>query len=184
MPLKNADGQVQRAAHRFALIAAAGEIATEFGITGWQRLSAFNAIKVCFDSWINQRGGIGAQEERQILNQVMQYFQANHASRFAILDDNNREDANKYIKPHNSAGFVKKENFGNAVCFYVETKVFENEICNGFDCKLVKKVCINHGWLIPDKEGKTTQSQRLPPANKTRRVYCFNEKVLGGEDEE
>lgn len=34
--LHEADGQVQRVAHRFALIAAAGEIATGYGLTGWE----------------------------------------------------------------------------------------------------------------------------------------------------
>ena len=182
--LKDVDGQVRRAAQRFSIIAAAGQLVTEFGIIGWQREEAFQAIKACFDSWINQRGGVGAQEDRQILNHVRQYFQANHASRFVILDSNNNETSSNNLKPYNNAGFVKKSNFENTAYFYVETKVFETEICNGFDSKLVKKICIDHGWLIPDKGGKATQPQRLPPSNKTRRVYCFSEKVLGDENEE
>jgi uncharacterized protein (DUF927 family) len=43
-----ADGQVLRVAGRFALIAAAGELATAFGITGWPDGEAERAAAVCF----------------------------------------------------------------------------------------------------------------------------------------
>ena len=38
-----ADGQIDRAAQRFGIIAAAGELATEFGLTGWREGEARDA---------------------------------------------------------------------------------------------------------------------------------------------
>lgn len=176
LEINTADGQVKRAAHRFALIAAAGELATEFGITGWGKGDACQAIKSCFDSWVSQRGGVESQEERQILGQVRQFFQENHNSRFANVDIT---DQPKII---NSAGYFKKTL--NELSFYVETEIFKQEICKGLDYRLATKICIKHGWLIKDSQGKNTCPQRLPPSNEVRRVYHFNEKVLGGEYEE
>jgi len=46
----NASGVVPRAALRFALVAAAGEIATELRLTAWRRVEAFRAAKKCFAS--------------------------------------------------------------------------------------------------------------------------------------
>ena len=42
--------EVSRAAGRFALVGAAGELATEFGVTGWREGEAEGAAKACFDS--------------------------------------------------------------------------------------------------------------------------------------
>ena len=40
---------------RFALVAAAGEIATELKLTGWKKGEAFRAAKKCFASWMEHR---------------------------------------------------------------------------------------------------------------------------------
>jgi putative DNA primase/helicase len=49
---RDADGQVRRAATRFGLVAAAGELATALGVTGWERGSASWAAGVCFGAWL------------------------------------------------------------------------------------------------------------------------------------
>ena len=55
----NCSGEVSRAALRFALIAAAGELATEWGLTGWQRGEACQAAARCFHEWVRARGTKG-----------------------------------------------------------------------------------------------------------------------------
>jgi uncharacterized protein (DUF927 family) len=65
-----AHGQARRVAGRFALVGAAGELATKWGITGWQPGEALSAARVCFDAWLSRRGGQGNQEERAMLRQV------------------------------------------------------------------------------------------------------------------
>ena len=47
-----ASGQVHRVCERFALIAVAGELATHYGITGWQSSEAEQAAVVCFKAWL------------------------------------------------------------------------------------------------------------------------------------
>lgn len=48
-----ASGQVERVAMRFALVALAGELAASFDITGWNEAEAANAVKQCFNAWLN-----------------------------------------------------------------------------------------------------------------------------------
>jgi len=51
--------QEYRSARAFALIALAGELATEYQVTGWAKESALEATLKCFEQWRNHRG-IGA----------------------------------------------------------------------------------------------------------------------------
>ncbi len=52
----NCGGQVHRVCDRFALIAAGGELATQYGVTGWPPGEAEQAATCCFQDWLEQRG--------------------------------------------------------------------------------------------------------------------------------
>jgi len=58
-------GQVHRVARRFALVAVAGELATRYGLTGWNEGEAMNAAKTCFSAWLDTFGGTGNCEQRR-----------------------------------------------------------------------------------------------------------------------
>ena len=55
---------------RFGLIAAAGELATELGVTGWQPGEARTAAAWALEAWIEGRGGMEPAEARQAIEQV------------------------------------------------------------------------------------------------------------------
>lgn len=74
--------QAHRVAKRFALVAAAGEMATQAGITGWQTGQATAAVKVCFSNWLDNYGHDGEHEERQIINNVKAFIERHGSSRF------------------------------------------------------------------------------------------------------
>ena len=84
-----ATGQVARVAQRFALIAAAGELATAGELTGWPEGEAFAAAQRCFRDWLGQRGSVGNADDARALAQVRLYFEQYGASRFLpwTLDD-------------------------------------------------------------------------------------------------
>ena len=54
-----AGGQAQRVGERFAVVAAAGELAAGAGLLGWGEGEATQATKRCFDAWLAARGGHG-----------------------------------------------------------------------------------------------------------------------------
>jgi putative DNA primase/helicase len=79
-------GQVRRVGTRFAVIAAAGELATDFGLTGWDAGEAMAAAKTCFEAWIHQRGGMTNSDEERALAQVRLFFERYGEARFHPWD--------------------------------------------------------------------------------------------------
>jgi putative DNA primase/helicase len=160
---KGASGQVHRVCQRFALIAVAGEIATEFGITGWVPGAAENAVATCFRAWLDHRGGSGNQERAAILGQVKAFFEAHGDSRFAPW----RDDGGKTI---NRVGF--KEKLESGPVYYVLPEIYKKEICAGYEPKAVTKVLLEAGWLKVDTTGVPQCREHLPGMGRTR-CYIF-----------
>ena len=63
-------------AQRFAIVAAAGELATAFGLTGWKQEEAERAAKQCFADWLKARGHKGNAEPTAMLKQVRAFLEA------------------------------------------------------------------------------------------------------------
>ncbi|MGH9428616.1 MAG: DUF927 domain-containing protein, partial [Terriglobia bacterium] len=76
---KGASGEISRAAGRFALVAAAGELASEAGITGWNEHDAEKAAIRLFKVFVERRTLRGGDEEAAI-RQVRQFLEAHGSS--------------------------------------------------------------------------------------------------------
>jgi putative DNA primase/helicase len=167
-----AEGQVERVARRFALVAVAGELATSYGLTGWDEGEATKAAHRCFIAWLETFGGSGNREQRAILAQVRAFFESHGASRFEDMHTTNDQ------RIPNRAGFYRNGEDGRRE-FLVLSEAFRREICQGFDEKTVKKILIEHKLLLPAKDGKPTHVARLPGLGSTR-VYVVG--YMGQED--
>jgi putative DNA primase/helicase len=75
-----------RVAKLFGLIGAGGDLATERGITPWQKGRATAAAKWAFQSWLARRGGGEAAEIRQAIARVRLFIEQFGDSRFDSLD--------------------------------------------------------------------------------------------------
>ena len=84
-------GQIIRVERRFALVAAAGELASQFGLTGWQKGESFQAAKTCFIAWQDAFGVDGHREDRAIMAQVRAFFESHGASRFDNANSPNND---------------------------------------------------------------------------------------------
>lgn len=82
-----ADGQVMRAARRFAVIAAAGELAGKARVTGWKAGVADEAVAVLFRDWLRVRGGIGAREDQHLFAALRRFIVMHGQSRFQTAKD-------------------------------------------------------------------------------------------------
>lgn len=169
----NANGQVLRVLHKFSLVAAAGTLATEMGITGWSKEEAFWGTSECLNLWLKRRGGTSAQETKEILLQVRLFFEQHGDSRFAPFEEES-------FKTINRVGY-KKEIAGE-LNYYVFPESFTQNICQGFDAEIVGKILIEKGWLVPDSEGKSSRPVRLPCSKIPMRCYHFKgDKVFSDE---
>jgi len=195
----HADGQVSRAAARFGLVAAAGELGIRMGVLPWPSGEALRAAATCFKAWLDQRGTSGPQEIDKGVRQVCRWFQANHASRFMPFghnpydegqDDDRCEDQGRdKDKPRvhmirDVAGFSKLVNVDEPE-FYVWPEVFKQEIAKGFDPVSLAKALIERGMISrPNGETKPTTQVRVPGLPKRPRLYVFTSLILAGIDGE
>ena len=157
-----ATGQAQRLGKRFALVAAAGELATKFGITGWPAGEAIRAAGACLAACLDRRGGTGAGEDAQALAQVAHFIELHGSSRFADLAcDHERIVINR-------AGFRRKDPEGQTE-YLILPEVFKRELCAGLDYRSVAKLLRDRGLLVTEHEHMTIK--RAPFG----RVYCLRE---------
>jgi uncharacterized protein (DUF927 family) len=172
---KGAEGQIERVARRFGLVAIAGELASHYGLTGWDKGEGETAAKACFSAFLEAFGGIGNREERELLSQVRAFFEAHGASRFESANGDERQ------RVINRAGFVRAGSDQSRE-FLVLPEIFRRELCAGFDGKTSARLLVAHGWVIPGGDGRSTQKLRLPGMGTTpTRVYVFTDKVWESE---
>lgn len=158
----DAAGQVRRVAGRFALVAVAGELATEWGLTGWPQGEAIRAADDCFRAWLAARGTTGASEPAAMVRQVRRFLEAHGESRFTAWDCDGRATINR-------AGFRRPVAGEDGEEFFVLPEVFRAEVCAGFDAQAVARVLADAGALMKDTDGKgTTRRERLPVIGNAR----------------
>jgi len=169
----DAAGQVRRVAQRFALVAAAGELATAYRLTGWQMGEAQRAAKACFDAWLAGRGSAQASEPVAMLDQVRSFLSAHGESRFTRWDA--PADGARTV---NRDGYVR--NGGNGPIYYVEAEAFKREVCSGFDASTVAKALTDIGALEVGGDGRLTCKKLLPDDRRTR-VYVITPALWSDE---
>jgi putative DNA primase/helicase len=171
-----ASGQVVRVGRRFALVAAAGELATQAGITGWPEGEATRAARSCFEAWLSARGGLGNLEQTQMLGQVRKFLLLNGDSRFKSWHKKESHNAPRiqyqagFRRAINASGeYLKSDSDMHAEesagsVYFVFPDVFDKEACEGFDPKAVKRLLRDRGHLEPAKDGHFHRKERLPEA--------------------
>jgi uncharacterized protein (DUF927 family) len=166
------DGQVQRAARRFALIVAAGALAHEFGIVPWSPDQITQAALWALGQWVEHRGGSGPAEERQAIEQVQAFMAAHGSSRFEpdVTDGS--------VRVFNRAGWIKGHDDNRR--YLVSTSAWKDEVCAGLNPRFVAEVLAGHGMLELGKDGLPSQSVYLNSMGKSARVYVLTPLVFGG----
>lgn len=170
-----AGNQVGRAINRFALVAAAGELATKLGVTGWPEGEAIRAVRVCLKAWLAERGHLGNQEDAATLMQIRAFMRAHQYTRFVDLSDPNH-------RPANAVGYRRnpKQGTNEALEFWVDSSGWI-EITSGRDAKKAAKLSAKAGYLLSG-EGRY-QLLRPLPTGKRARVYVLTDLVLADETE-
>jgi uncharacterized protein (DUF927 family) len=193
-----ASGQVRHAAQYFALAAYAGELASSYNLTGWPLGTVWNAAKVMFADWLQHRGGSDDEENKQIIRQTRYFFEQHGMSRFHRWND----EVNTVIDTHGPktlgmCGFAKtidiaiNGQFADAkaseVTYYVYRESWANDVLKDRDLKRANKLLLDMGVLTPAKDGKASQSRKLPGSGRSNvGVYVVNPSMLygGGPEDE
>jgi len=72
-----ADGQILRVAQRFAVIGLAGELATAFGLTGWDQHDARTAAEQAFIDWYDRRYSVKREAVSSFAIPLQRFLAAN-----------------------------------------------------------------------------------------------------------
>ena len=170
-----AGNQVGRAINRFALVAAAGELATRLGVTGWPEGEAIRAVRVCLKAWLAERGHLGNKEDAATLAQIRAFMRAHQYTRFVDVSDPNH-------RPANVVGYRRNPRHGtdDELEFWVDPSGWV-EITSGRDAKKAAKLSAKAGYLLGG-EGRYQLLRRLP-TGKRARVYVLTDLVLADDAE-
>lgn len=187
-----ASEQVRRAGNRFALVAAAGELATSAGVTGWLAGQAAWGVRQCFNAWLAARGHLDNGEDASMQRQVRQFIEAHGEARFTwwhrAMDDHAPKTMNrvgfrrliggdgKPIKSNSDHTAEFGERMGSAagetaqVEYIILREEFRREVCRGFDPEAVMRLLQRRGHLVHERD-RLTNKHRLPGIGMTSCVH-------------
>ncbi|OSI14973.1 DUF927 domain-containing protein [Neisseria dumasiana] len=150
--LPDTDGQSRTVALRFAITAAALELAAKHGITGLGAGVGMTGIKQCFDAWYS-RTGTGKYEDSQIIKQAIDFMQLYAESpRFTGW--------NSEFTNHDHAGYRKRAEQPCNDEFWIIPAVFESEISKGFEPSKACNVLHAIQWLKRNETAGRWKFQR------------------------
>lgn len=151
-------GAVHRVAFYLALVAAAGDLAGELGLTGWPAREAFRAASVCFRDWLHRRGGGGSAEARAMVEQAQHFITLHREGRFTDL---RRAHDDHRPKTLNEAGFRYYANEAEPPEYWIHPPVFKSEVCKGFRWQDVAGELLRRGLLKPEADGSDGKAPRF-----------------------
>jgi putative DNA primase/helicase len=167
---KDFEGQDKRAAGRFALLALAGELATEYGLTGWPEGEAVKASLIGFNAWRSMRGR-GNDERRQILQQVSDFIDRHGDGRFSDAGDT------REISIRDRAGWWRDTQGGR---LYLFVAAGMRDALKGFDFKRALDELEACGAIPkPGADGKRAKPENI--GGRKVRVYEVLADALGGD---
>ena len=150
-----------------ALLALAGEAATEYGITGWPEGAAIEAAAVGFKSWRSTRGK-GNDERRQILERLAGFLERHGDSRFSdwAADGSMVRDRAGWWKPDDQGGRL-----------YLFTADGLREALKGFDFNRALDV-LEQAGAIPKANTRGERAKPETIGGRKVRVYQVRADAL------
>lgn len=167
-----ADGQVLRGLGRFALVAAAGELARVLGVLPWPQGEATRAAAACFRVWLDARGGAEPAEVREGLARVRRFLVAHGSSRFETWGETEPRTLNR-------AGW-KRADGADGWDYFIPSEVWREEVCVGLDARAVARLLADRGALVSGEDGRLARSLKIPGAGKIR-VHHLRGALVHGD---
>lgn len=171
-----ASGQARRVASRFALIAAGGELATRWGITGWPEGEAIRTAARLFNEWLASRGGDAPAEDRQMLRQVRAFLEAHGSGRFTSLaraaDDHAPKTLHRAGWQRITPDTENKPSEEQRTEYFILPEIWRTDVCKGFDPSAVARLMHDRGYLRANKEDDRAPTVKITiPGEGQRRAF-------------
>lgn len=151
--------QEGRVAGNFAIIALAGELATDYGLVPWRQGESLQAAIKMFSLWKDNRAD-GNAENASILRDVRAYINKHGASRFEAIDSAGTPVV------RDRAGWIKNV-AGKPVYLFTDESLIE--ACPSTDLRRVALALKQSGWLHSYDSKRLNKNTRL--GNSQQRLY-------------
>jgi uncharacterized protein (DUF927 family) len=168
--LTGAVPEVQRVANSFALIAAAGELATIWGITGWPDGEADKQVKKCFECWLEHHGGkMAVHDEERVIEGFRQTLEQYGESRFTPATGGSQNN-------HVSERFGWRRTADGTTEYLFSRENFKTvSHRHGLNYKAAAKALDKRGYLRRQGRDFTIKTNI---GRENMRVYCVLGKIL------
>lgn len=169
--------QCARAAAQFGLVAAAGELATAFGVLPLDPGEALEAARTCFQAWQARQGDARyAPEHLEAIRAVQRYISLHGNSRFEVLRQG-RVMEDGFDRPiQNRAGYRKMVEDGTQ--YIILPEILRSEVCRGLSPEYVVSCLRSEGLLDPGENGRAQKKVRIPDQAHPIRAYVLKPGVL------
>jgi putative DNA primase/helicase len=167
------DGQDIRAADRFALVAMAGEAATEAGVVPWELGEATEAALAVYRMWKTGRKA-GNKEPQRIRDQLRAFIDRHGGSRFEPLHSY-EEEHTAVIRDR--AGW--KESDGSRYYF---TKDGMTEALHGHTLKTAVDILAADGIIVKPDKGDGKMKQKKIKGSNDRFYWVDCDKLMNNQD--
>lgn len=171
-------GQVRRVARRFALFAAAGELAIKVGILPWPEGHCFWAASQCYQAWLEGRGGTGRVEIGESVELLRGFLLTYGATRFPLLK---LEDGKLEAEDDGNAYGYRRDDRNGGTEYLIHSHVFKDRLCRGSHQQLVAQRLQAAGYLRTDVSGKKSAQVVRLPDDKRLRMYVISGELLNDE---
>jgi uncharacterized protein (DUF927 family) len=172
--------EVDRVRNRFGFVAAAGELATEWGVTGWQAGDALAAATVVYQSWLKRRGTTGSFDIQQALNHVRATLLAHAPARLQRHREGRPLSENE-PRVINRLGFVEY-NDANKPLEYQFPNGLPAELCGPYGQELVLSALRSVGALVKENDGHNPK-RTLPDLGRSRVTVILPTKLFCADDD-
>jgi uncharacterized protein (DUF927 family) len=170
---ENASAQVRSVCSRFALVAAAGSLATALGLTGWPDDEADRMAARCFRAWFDRRGSAGDHDIETGIRQVIAFIEAHGSARFEAAWDLGVER----VININRAGFRRRDAQG-AWTYMILPEQWRTEVVRGFDAAALARAMVARGLIIPSSDGKPAKPVKVP-GHGAMKLYVLTPGIIG-----
>jgi uncharacterized protein (DUF927 family) len=173
--------EVGRALRRIALIGAAGELATEWGITGWPVGEATRAAARIGWDWIQTRGGTGQTDVDNAIHELRRFIATKGTTHFQSLHPRYDTHSDPIVERLvERAGFWQEDEDGEHL-YLLFPQIFR-EICRGQNSRAVLQELAKRDLLIRGEGEHLARYERIPNEGRVR-LYAIRACILDGGDE-
>jgi uncharacterized protein (DUF927 family) len=178
----DATDQARTVAQRFALVAAAGEMAADMGVLPWPAGEAIRAAAAGLAAWLSDRDGVASGEDAAAVRAVRAFIERHAEARFGVIghDLDGRKIMEAEGRPvMNRAGWrIRPTKAGEGWRYLFLPGVWQAEVCAGLDPTEAARVLQRGGLLIGGDGKNLARKEWIPGEGRQVRVYVVAGSIL------